>query len=195
MNSVKIRKILFVLLSFTTVLLPRHSTGADWVTHEYATRSGKSLFITESHPAGQSLSDITLQSSGFEHELSETLRDRDPIKNIHVADLNGDGFDEFYIITVSAGSGSYGTVIGLASNRDKSLSIIHFPEIQEGDARFDGYMGHDTFEISDGKVIRSFPVYLPSDDNSKATGGRRRLTYDLFPGEAAWQLMLTGTED
>jgi heat shock protein HslJ len=54
------------------------------------------------------------------------------------------GFDEIYIVTTAAGSGSYGTMLGFASNKDKSLSMIHFPDVREGDETFEGYMGHDT---------------------------------------------------
>jgi hypothetical protein len=72
------------------------------------------------------------------------FEDRDPISDVFTADLDGNGFDEIYIVTTAAGSGSYGTILGFASNKDKSLSMIHFPEVREGDETFEGYMGHDT---------------------------------------------------
>ena len=181
--------LLFSLIS--AVLLPLPATAIDSISHKSVTRSGKSLVIEERHPVGQSLSDISITSIGFEHNLSEILPNRDPIESVHVADLDGNGFDEFYIITVSSGSGSYGNVIGFASNRDKSLSMIYFPEIIENDESFTGYMGHDTFTIISNKFIRSFPVYNPSDTNKNPTGGTRRLSYGLFAGEAGWQLRIT----
>lgn len=153
------------------------------------------MLVTESHPVGQSLSDITVESSGFEHNLDETLNDLDPIKNVHIADLDNNGFDEIYIITVSSGSGSYGNVIGFASNKDKSLSMIHFPLSQEEDELFAGYMGHDTFSIDENALVRSFPIYLSSDTNNNPTGGTRRVTYGLVAGEAAWQLQITDAVD
>jgi hypothetical protein len=187
-----VKRSLFLLIAPTIIALlyPLPSAGEELTTREYKTRSGKSLLIEEGHPVGQSLSDISLRSTGFEHNLSEVLKDRDPIVSVHVADLDNNGFDEFYIITVSRGSGSYGTVIGFASNRDKSLSMIYFPDIQEGDELFTGYMGHDTFSIKGNRLIRSFPVYQPSDTNNNPTGGTRRLVYGLFAGEAAWQLRI-----
>jgi hypothetical protein len=51
-------------------------------------------------------------------------------------------FDNWRSITSSAGSGTCKTVLGFASNKDKSLSMIHFPDIQEEDEKFEGYMGH-----------------------------------------------------
>lgn len=191
MNNLKILPLLFCLPIIATVLLPVPSEGDDAKARQYVTRSGKSLLIEERHPVGQSLSDISITSTGFEHNLSEVFKDRDPVESVHVADLDANGFDEFYIVTVSSGSGSYGNVLGFASNRDKSLSMIYLPEIREADELFAGYMGHDSFRIVDNKLVRSFPVYQPSDTNNKPTGGTRRLTYGLFPGEAGWQLRIT----
>ncbi|MGD8702382.1 MAG: hypothetical protein PVG51_12065 [Desulfosarcina sp.] len=37
--------------------------------------------------------------------------------------------------------------MGIASNKDKSLSMIYYHEMREGDAHFDGYMGHDSFRL------------------------------------------------
>ena len=184
------KKPIHILLILAATYFLLHGTGMDLRAGEHVTRSGKSLFIEESHPLGQSISNIHLNSSGFEHELSEILEDRDPIKNVLIAVLDQNGFDEFYIFTISSGSGSYGNLIAFASNRDKSLSMIHFPEIEEGDERFSGYMGHDHFQISDNVLVRSFPIYLPPDNNNKPTGGRREVFYGLFPGEASWQLKI-----
>ncbi len=101
----------------------------------------------EAHLVGRSLSTIEINTKDFEHNYHEIYEDRDPVSEVFVADLDGNGFDEIYTITTSAGSGSYGTILGFASNKDKSLSMINFPEIQKGDESFKGYMGHDSFKI------------------------------------------------
>jgi hypothetical protein len=123
------------------------------------------------------------------------FEDRDPISDAFTADLDGNGFEEIYIVTTAAGSGSYGTILGFASNKDKSLSMIHFPEVREGDANFEGYMGHDTFTIEGRKLVRIFPVYQEGDTNANPTGGRRKLVYGLVPGEAGWQLKVEQYEE
>ena len=74
-----------------------HSADMESFANDYVTRSGKSLHIEETHPQGQSLSDIHLNSSGFDHNLSETFEDRDPIKSVCIGDLDNNGFDEFYL--------------------------------------------------------------------------------------------------
>ncbi len=145
----------------------------------YETQTGKKLVIKETHPIGMSLSHIKIQSEGFEHNFSETFKDQDPISNVMVADLDCNGFDEFYIITTSVGSGSYGNLIGLASNRDKSLSSIYLPEIKSNELFF-GYSGHDLFSVEDNQLVRSFPV----EQNIK------HVFYKLLSGEAGWQLKI-----
>jgi hypothetical protein len=55
-------------------------------------------------------------------------------------------------------------------------------------------MGHDTFKIEDQKLVRIFPLYKQGDANSKPTGGRRKLVYGLYPGEAMWQLKVEKSE-
>jgi len=161
---------------------------------EYKTKTGKTIIISETHPVGQSLSTIEISTKDFEHNYPEIYKDRDSISDVFVADLDGNGFDEIYIITTSAGSGSYGTVLGFASNKDKSLSMIDFPEIQKGDENFEGYMGHDTFKIEDQKLVRIFPIYNEGDTNQDPTGGTRKLVYGLYLGEAMWQFKVEKSE-
>ena len=161
---------------------------------EYKTKTGKTIIISETHPVGQSLSTIEISTRDFEHNYREVHRDREPISDVFLADLDGNGFDEIYIIMTSAGSGSYGTVLGFASNRDKSLSMVNFPEAQENDGNFKGYMGHDIYKIEDRKLVRVFPIYNQGDTNKNPTGGTRKMVYGLYPGEAMWQLKVEKSE-
>ena len=168
--------------------------SSDAYYKEYKTKTGKTIIISVTHPVGQSLSTIEISTKGFKHNYPEIYEDRDPISDVFIGDLDGNGFDEIYIITTSVGSGSYGTVLGFASNKDKSLSMINFPEIQEGDDNFEGYMGHDTFKIENQKLVRIFPIYNKGDTNQNPTGGTRKLVYGLYPGEAMWQLKVEKSE-
>jgi hypothetical protein len=72
--------------------------------------------------------------------------------------------------------------------------MINFPEMQERDANFKGYMGHDTFKIEDHKLVRTFPIYNEDDTHKHPTGGTRRRVYGLYPGEAMWQLKVEKSE-
>ncbi|MFZ1956312.1 MAG: hypothetical protein WAU34_12510, partial [Desulfobacterales bacterium] len=143
--------VLFVVAMSVSAVGPVHASqskdSATDVSKAYRTKTGKTIIVSETHPVGRSLSTIEIRTKGFEHNFQAVYEDMDPISDVFVADLDGNGFDEIYIVTTAAGSGSYGGVLGFASNKDKSLSMIHFPEVQMGDEHFDGYMGHDTFTI------------------------------------------------
>jgi len=192
MKAHLLSKLLVIAISVSTSY--NKDTSSD-ASKTYETKTGKRIIISETHPTGQSLSTIEISTKDFEHNYSEIYRDRDPISDVFVADLDGNGFDEIYIITTSAGSGSYGTVLGFASNKDKSLSMINFPEIQESDKNFEGYMGHDTFKLENQKLVRTFPIYNKDDTNQHPTGGTRKLVYGLYPGEAMWQLIVEKSEN
>ena len=161
---------------------------------EYRTKTGKTIIITVTHPYGQSLSTIEISTRDFEYNYQEIYEDRNPVSGVFIDDLDGNGFDEIYIITTSAGSGSYGTVLGFASNKDKSLSMINFPALQKGNANFEGYMGHDVFRIENHKLVRIFPIYNQNDTQQNPTGRKRKLVYGLYPGEAMWQLRVEKSE-
>jgi hypothetical protein len=194
----RLLSLLFVVATAVSILglmFCTHSQNTSSDTpKEYRTKTGKTIIVSETHPNGRSLSTIEIRTRGFEHNYAETYEDRSPVSDVFVADLDGNGFDEIYIITTSAGSGSYRTVLGFASNKDKSLSMVHFPEIRKGDENFEGYMGHDTFKIGDQKLVRIFPIYNKGDTNENPTGGRRKLVYGLVPGEAMWQLRIEQSE-
>jgi len=198
MKKLSLSILLVVAMFFSTVVLISCSdtqSGSSKDLKTYQTKTGKTIIISETHPTGQSLSTIEISTKGFKHNYAEIYEDRDPISDVFLADLDANGFDEIYIITTSAGSGSYGTVLGFASNKDKSLSMINFPEIRKGNEDLEGYMGHDTFKIEDRKLIRIFPIYNRGDTNSNPTGGKRMLLYGLYPGEAMWQLKVEKSEN
>lgn len=112
------------------------------------------------------------------------------ITDAEVADLNADGWPEVYVYATTAGSGSYGTVVGYAVNRGKSLSEITLPELTDDPVASAGYQGHDEFRIVESTLSRRFPVYLSGDSNAAPGGGQRQLHYRLIAGEAGWLLKL-----
>ena len=160
---------------------------------KFTTLTGKVYVVEIDHSAGASICDITISPKAFTAANSiHRIENADPIKDIFLADLDKNGFEEIYIITVSAGSGSYASIYGLASNKDKSATPVYVRPISEKQkekgALFEGFMGHNTFTVEDGKLFESFPVYKEGDNNSKATGGTRVVEYQLIAGEAGWIL-------
>ncbi|RLD77654.1 MAG: hypothetical protein DRJ07_14375, partial [Bacteroidetes bacterium] len=128
---------------------------SETTSKEFKTKTGKTFIITEEKPSA-SISKITVTPKGFT-EVNESLKieDSDPFDYALVADVNGDGFDELYIITRGAGSGSYANVYGFSSNTDKSVTPIYVPELSDDDfvAIFKGYMGHDKFYVEGNKLL------------------------------------------
>ena len=65
----------------------------------YRTKTGKTITVLETQSVGQSLSTIKISTSGFEHNFHKEYKDRDPVSDVFMADLDDNGFDEIYIIT------------------------------------------------------------------------------------------------
>jgi hypothetical protein len=183
--NIKLKILSFVTITMTLIIsftsCKDQEEAPSGFIKEYKTTTGKTIIVSESHPVGQGLSNIRINTRDLEYN---------PVTDVFIADLDKNGFDEIYIITTSADSGSYGNVLGFASNKDKSLSMINFPDLQYNNELFKGYMGHDTFSIENNKLIRTFAVFNKGDSNQKPTGGKRKLIYGLYLGEAMWQLTI-----
>ncbi len=133
-----------------------------------------------------SISQLTIQPKGLEMDNQKIAFELEgQVTNAEIEDLNNDGFPEILIYTTSAGSGSYGNVIGYSVNNGKSISQIYFPEISENKEASSGYMGHDEFAIIETTLARRFPVYNDGDTNNNPTGGTRQIEYKLKDGEAS----------
>lgn len=168
------------------------SESYNITSKEIKTKTGKIFIINENH-FSSGISNLSINTKGFT-EVNNTIHieESDPISNTYISDLNKDGFDELYIITKSTGSGSYGTIYGFSSNKDKSATPIAVPEIAQSDlasdAVFNGYMGHDSIYVSNNKLFRKFPIYKDDDKNCCPTGGNKIIQYSLKKGEASWIL-------
>lgn len=139
-----------------------------------------------------SINTVTIEPSGFSEANTPVQVTVDGIvTGAWIADLNKDGAPEIYITATSAGSGSYGSLIAYSSNHNKSFTPVSIPKLSEDTTNGAGYMGHDTFQLTDSKLTRTFPVYKKNDPNCCPTGGKRTLEYSLIPGEATWQLKIT----
>jgi len=157
----------------------------------YTTHSGKTINVEDTHPVGMSLSTAIITPVGFEGDKPIILTDIDPLKNVLISDLDKDGFDEIYLITQSAGSGSYGHVYGYASQGDKSLMEINTENANSFDRKpdlFSGYRGHETYMVKEGSLVITFPVYNDKDSNAEPTGGTKEIHYSLVNGDKGSQL-------
>ena len=107
-------------------------------------------FQVESPNEG-SINLVTVRAETPEGKLGPMEVEADgSITNVEVEDLNADGYPEIYVYVNSAGSGSYGSLIAYASNRNRSLSEIYLPPLEDDPDASRGYMGHDTFAVGEG---------------------------------------------
>ena len=133
-----------------------------------------------------SIQQLSIQPEGLEIDNQKITREIEgKVTNAEIEDLNSDGSPEILIYIVSAGSGSYGNVIGYSVNNRKSMSQIYFPDLSDNKEASSGYMGHDEFAIIETSLVRRFPVYNEGDTNNNPTGGFRQIGYKLKDGEAS----------
>jgi len=140
-------------------------------------------------PNDSSINEVIVRANVPDGSLGQMQAEADgTISNVEIEDLNADGYPEIYVYVTSAGSGSYGSLIAYASNRNKSLSKVYLPSIEDSPEILQGYMGHDEFFVGEGTFIRRFPVYRDGDNNAEPSGGTRQIQYMLEAGEAGWVL-------
>ena len=133
-----------------------------------------------------SIRQLIIQPKGLEIDNQPISIELDgEVVNAEIEDLNADGYPEILIYTITAGSGSYGNVIGYSVNNGKSISQIYFPNLSENEEAHTGYMGHDEFAIVETSLVRRFPIYKSADSNNNPTGGIRQIQYTLKNGEAS----------
>ena len=140
-------------------------------------------------PNDSSINPVAVRALLGEQVFAEEGMEADgTISGVEAEDLNADGFPEIYVYVTSAGSGSYGSLIAYASNRNRSITPIYLPPLEDDPAVAEGYMGHDQFAVGEGTLVRRFPVYREGDTNAQPTGGTRQVQYKLEAGEAGWVL-------
>ena len=143
-----------------------------------------------------SIQQLFIQPKGLEIDNQDISREIDgSVVDAEIEDLNSDGSPEIVIYTVSAGSGSYGNVIGYSVNNGKSMSEIYFPDLFDNKEASTGYMGHDEFTIMETTLARRFPIYKEGDTNSNPTGGTRQIEYKLQDGEASRSFVIHKISD
>jgi hypothetical protein len=138
-----------------------------------------------------SIQQLTIQPFGLKIDNSKITKEIEGlVSNAEIEDLNSDGFPELLIYTTSAGSGSYGNVIGYSVNAGKSISEIYFPPISNNPKANKRYMGHDEFAIVETSLVQRFKTYKEGDTNSNPTGNIRQIHYKLKDGEASRKFII-----
>ena len=81
-------------------------------------------FVVEATNDG-SMNNLTITPTGLSEVNDVISREIDgSVTNAEIGDINADGSPEIYVWVNSAGSGSYATPIGYASNNNKSMRVL-----------------------------------------------------------------------
>ena len=155
------------------------------------TLTSNGITFQVSAPNASSVGTVSIVPSGLTVANDPITQEVDgTVVGAEIADLDVNGWPELYVFTRSAGSGSYGSVIGQAVNEGKSLSAIFLPDITDDATLAEGYMGHDEFAIVENSLARRFPIYAAGDSNAAPSGKMRQVSYGLVAGEAGWLLRM-----
>ncbi len=170
--------------SVVVEVLPQVATTTPSVedTSTYTTKFGKKIKLIETNPLGESLSTLTITTEGFATN-SPIVLDVNKLTNSFYVDLNKDIYEELVITTIAQGSGSFGDVFIFTTASSTQLLPVTLPELTEDSTKkgalFEGYMGHDSFSVVEGKLTREFPTYAKTDTNNEPTGPRKSIVYSL----------------
>lgn len=169
-----------IICSYTAAIKIGSTSSGSLYTVTY--KSGKTLEVEVDNSESTSINKLNITSDDFKEDISIEM-ETDPITDVFLADLDKNGYEELYLITTSAGSGSYGEVYAFIADTDVKIIQCSIPETSENETKngtiFDGYMGHDTFYIKNSLLVREFPVYKEKDSNANPTGGRKKIFYTL----------------
>jgi hypothetical protein len=138
-----------------------------------------------------SVNELKIVPAGLSRDNTPIVRSIDgQVGGAEMADLDTDGSPEVYVYVISAGSGSYGSLVAYAANKRRSLSEVTLPPLDYTPGADKGYMGHDQFAVVENRLVRRFPVYRVGDTNAAPSGGVRQLQYKLQRGESGWRLVV-----
>ena len=185
-----LKRVAFLLVSLASTAASLHAEAEVSSRPFFAQQVLQGVTFQVECPNSSSINKVKVRAQVGKKTIGEHEVEADgAITGVEVDDLNADGFPEIYVYVTSAGSGSYGSLIAFASNRNRSITPITLPPLEGEDAAVTkGYMGHDKFLVGEGALVRRFPVYREGDTNSKPTGGTRQIQYKLKAGEAGWVL-------
>ncbi|MBI9065997.1 MAG: hypothetical protein JEZ09_01815 [Salinivirgaceae bacterium] len=113
---------------------------------------------------GLTQSDIFIKGIGFSNRRNAiALKNKKPIKEIFVSDINADGYEELYIIIESGKKHPISEIIGITIQENDSYKLIYIPEFDKNTSfefnYLKNYNGYDSIYIENQQLFRTFPSY------------------------------------
>ena len=141
----------------------------------------------------ESINTVKIQLGDAESEVSNEV---DGLAyRAEIADINADQRPEVFVYISSAGSGSYGSMLGYVIDSQMNLVPINLPELGANESASAGYMGHDEFTVVETHLVRRFPLYKSGDVNAAPSGGHRNVSYQLTADGDSWSLKVSRIDD
>jgi hypothetical protein len=126
---------------------------------------------------------ISIMPKNFKNTARDiTFGVRGRLTSIIVDDLNDDGFPDLMLIVYSGPKHEIATIYGISSKENTELAQVYFPDVYSDSKLREGYKGYDEFTIVAGSLLRSYPIFKPTDTD-KPTGGTRVVQYKIVTGE------------
>jgi hypothetical protein len=109
---------------------------------------------------------------------ADTIIERDvkgQLRNMMLADLDGNGKPEVYFYMLSEGTGQFGKIYGFdLTGKVAKISTYSLDTMQQA-----AYRGQDTFFIKGKTLVRSFPAYRENDPDALTANVRGIIEYRL----------------
>lgn len=120
---------------------------------------------------------LILHSDSAARKYTTTTGDvKGQIVDVYNADMDADGHPEIIIQAKGRDTINYTNIYAFEIYDDK-VQKLDFPKLNSSQRK--GYRGNDNLYVTDGKLIREFPIYEGSGSTATATSQKRKLEYTL----------------
>ena len=120
---------------------------------------------------------LILHSDSVDKKYITTTGDLDgAIIDVYNSDMDLDGNPEILIQAKGKDTTNYTTIYAFEFTNGKA-DKLDFPKLTSSQKK--GYRGDDNFYITQGKLMREFPIYDGNTKDAKPTGAKRVLEYGL----------------
>jgi hypothetical protein len=134
--------------------------------------------------SARSIGSYIVRISANGRPITEVTGVRDgTLQDCWMRNIDADDDAEVLLFSKSVGSGGYANLYVYKFDGNQ-LQLIELPAPDPG--LMGGFRGRDWYEVSDGALIRRFPVYEEDDPNCCPEGSDRVIEFDADAG--AWKL-------
>lgn len=173
------------ILSFIVVLCCLNTIQAQKLKIDTTVKLGKAGYRVLCTNKNFEKNGLKISLIGFEENRGDIDVDiKGKLVSVEVDDLNNDGFPDLLMYIYSDVEKRKGTVVAIASDNNKNVLPIVFPDIADDEKLKQGYDGGDEFRLLNGRLLRRFPVKNTTDSTNQSTSiVIRQIIYKVIYGE------------